>query len=87
MLLAEEYNLGLCLSRVHRRHSDCVLLVDTDRTLVPGNASQSLVDEDGALSPLSIWQQSSIAELSLIVEDGFVSLPSILSQSSVPEQF
>ena len=34
MLLAEEYNLGLCLSRVHRRRSDSVLLVDTDRTLI-----------------------------------------------------
>ena len=34
MLLAEEYKLGQCLSRVHRIHSDSVLLVDTDRILM-----------------------------------------------------
>ena len=87
MLLAEEYDLGLCLSLVHRRQSDCVLLVDTDRTLIPGNTSQSLAVEDGPLSPPGVRQQSSVAEHVLAVEDRFVSLLSILSQSSVTEQF
>ena len=50
-------------------------------------AEQSLIVEDGPLSPPGVRQQSSIAEHFLAVEDGFVSLPSILSQSSVPEQF
>ena len=86
MLLAEEYDLGLCLSLVHRRQSDCVLLVDTDRTLIPGNASQSLAVEDGPLSPPGVRQQSSVAEHVLAV-DRFVSLLSILLQSSVTEQF
>ena len=71
MLLAEEYNLGLCLSRVHRRRSDSVLLVDTDRTLIyTWKCSQSLAVEDGPLSPPGFRQQSSVAENFLAVEDG-----------------
>ena len=59
----------------------------SDRTLIPGNASQSLVVEEGPLSLLCRFGSNPVAEQSLTVEDGVVSLPLILSQSSVPEQF
>ena len=93
MLLAEEYNLGLCLSRVHRRHSDCVLLVDTDRTLIYTwkcfavlsclrRASLSSVDSSAIL-----LLSSPVAEQSLSVEDGPLSPPVVRQQSSVAEHF
>ena len=93
MLLAEEYNLGLCLSRVHRRHSDCVLLVDTDRTLIYTwkcfavfsclrRASLPSVD-----SAAILLLSSPVAEQYLTVEDGPLSPPGFRQQSSVAEHF
>ena len=92
MLLAEEYNLGLCLSRVHRRHLDCVLLVDTDRTLIYTwkcfavlsclrRASLSSFDSSAIL-----LLSSPVAEQSLSVEDRPLS-PAVWQQSSVAEHF
>ena len=93
MLLAEEYNLGLCLSRVHRRHSDSVLLVDTDRTLLYTwkcfavfsclrRASLPSVD-----SAAILLLSSPVAEQYLTVEDGPLSPPGFRQQSSVVEHF
>ena len=93
MLLAEEYNLGLCLSRVHRRRSDCVLLVDTDRTLIYTwkcfavfsclrRASLPSVD-----SAAILLLSSPVAEQYLTVEDGPLSPPGFRQQSSVADHF
>ena len=95
MLLAEEYNLGLCLSRVHRRRSDSVLLVyiDTDRTLIYTwkcfavfsclrRASLPSVD-----SAAILLLSSPVAEQYLTVEDGPLSPPGFRQQSSVAEHF
>ena len=84
MLLAEEYNLGLCLSRVHRRHSDCVLLVDTDRTLIYTWKCFAVLS---CLRRAILLLSSPVAERSLIVEDGPLSPPRFRQQSSVAEHF
>ena len=46
-----------------------------NRTLIPGNASQSLVVEDRPLSLLCRFGSNPVAEQSLTVEDGPLSPP------------
>ena len=93
MLLAEEYNLGLCLSHVHRRHSDSVLLLDTDRTLIytwkcfAAFSCLRLASLPSVDSAAILLLSSPVAEQYLTGEDGPLSPPGFRQQSSVAEHF
>ena len=59
----------------------------SDRTLIPENALQSLVVEEGPLSLLCRFGSNPVAEQSLTVEDGPLSPPGVRQQSLVAEHF
>ena len=59
----------------------------SDRTLIPGNALQSLVVEDGPHSLLCQFGSNPVAEQSLTVEDRLLSPPGLRQQSLVAEHF
>ena len=87
MLLTEEYNLGLILVTCTSKTLRLCAAGSSDRTLIPGNASQSLVVEDGPLSLLCRYGSNPVAEQSLTIENGPLSPPGVRQQSSVAEHF